>query len=163
MSTLSIDYYFTIYCFVCLNHCKLLPIISKGIGILLSKLYLSAFFLNFYLKMMSDNKQMMFILSGRADYIWNGDGIKYDHWVFNQKWMVITYIYFDNEYSIFVLTCYDNTQGYNKLTIHPYMKPSHIIMSKFSDKLFCTIIQTLNVKPLQPLKYSIFFKCTSKR
>ena len=79
---------------------------------------------------MSDNKQMMFILSGRADYIWNGDGIKYDHWVFNQKWMVITYIYFDNEYSMFVLTCYDNIQGYNKLTIHPYMKPSHIIMSK---------------------------------
>ena len=42
--------------------------------------------------MISDSKKMQFILSDRDDYIWNGDGIKYDYWVFNQKCMVVTSI-----------------------------------------------------------------------
>ena len=108
--------------------------------------------------MISDSKKMQFILSDRYDYILNGNGIKYDHWIFNQKWMVMTYIYFDNEYGIFVLKCHDNPQDNNKLTIYPYMQPFHIIISKFSDKLFHNIIQICNVKPLQPSKYSILFQ-----
>ena len=100
--------------------------------------------------MISDSKKMQFILSDRYDYILNGNGIKYDHWIFNQKWMVMTYIYFDNEYGIFVLKCHDNPQGNNKMTIHPYRQPFHIIIPKFSDKPFHSIIQRCTVKPPWP-------------